>query len=233
MRPRCTALFSRPRSTLPPRLHSPRNRSMRFGRAKLRHTPQIVSSINQCRMRLSVNKWCALPQRRATNTHTMIWLELMEWLSAAHTWRTRIHRAQSDSRFSQADAAEGWRQILGISTGGPEHIPPSVPQVRTFTHSKLLDASLSDRLGSKPMRVQMANADERGAASHRTRYWRLRDADGSSRVLDLGAGSSATPPQPPPPVPALLRMPTLRRFVRDPKSIYATDFTNDAVSALA
>jgi len=148
------------------------------------------------------------------------------------------HASASSALASQSLNAFRSRQTATHTTNGVFH--KSMPNaalgqqmVRTFTHSKLLDASLSDRLGSKPMRVQMANADERGAASHRTRYWRLRDADGSSRVLDLGAGSSATPPQPPPPVPALLRMPTLRRFVRDPKSIYATDFTNDAVSALA
>jgi hypothetical protein len=106
-------------------------------------------------------------------------------------------------------------------------------QVRTFTHSKMLDGSLSDRHGSKPMRVQMPNIDKSGAATHRTRYWRLRDADGSSRVLDLGVGISLPAPPPAPPVPVLLRMPTPGRFVRDPKSIYATNFTNTAVSALA
>ena len=53
-----------------------------------------------------------------------------------------------------------------------EHAP--VRQVRTYTHSALLEGSLADRFGSFPLRTATAEAAARLPASHRARYWRMR-----------------------------------------------------------
>jgi len=145
------------------------------------------------------------------------------------------HTAASSAFAAHSFNASQSRQTAMKTTNASVQKPmPSAAlgqqMVRTFTHSKMLSSSTSDRLSSMPLRTQLPDEVDLAAASHRSRYWRLRDPDGTSRVLDTGKGLAAPPPDPA--VPTLLRFPKTGRFVRKPKSAYASDFTHAALGSI-
>jgi len=134
--------------------------------------------------------------------------------------------SKSFSDLSSSAASE-WRP----TTSQQYHRPMSTAalsqqQLRTFTHSKMVSAE--DRLDSRPSFLSSAEP-VRDASQARVRFWRLRDADGTSRVVDLGRSEAL--PMINPAVPTLLRHPRKNSFVREPMSVTQADFSLKAVCA--
>lgn len=95
-------------------------------------------------------------------------------------------------------------------------------QVRTFTTSSLVK-NVADRIDSAPMRAEVPPL--RDSRFCETRFWNLRDPDGTTRQLEVTAPGTAPPPVPAPVGTHLLRKPTPLKYLADPLlSEYADSF---------
>lgn len=138
--------------------------------------------------------------------------------NAADTFGASLAAAGSEAKASTAFrpfTPMPGRYSTSSSLNFPSHSAGAreQQQVRTFTTSPLVKGVM-DRIGSAPMRAEVPSLSDSQFCE--TRFWSLRDSDGTTRQMEVTAPGTAPPPAPTPAGSFLLRKPASTKYLTLP-----------------